>query len=304
MYHYVRPGPERPPFEYYYLDLDDFRAQLDYFRENHDLIDRETFLSYVSGDSSPSEEATVLTFDDGLLDHYDWVLPELRERGLWGLFFSPGPVGETLLPVHRVHLLLGVASPDELVSALYDVVDEDDVVSGRAGEFERMYGDSGEAMATFKRVLNYFLPYDRARDVLDALEARFPEAGRVDPADYYMSREQLRELVDAGMLLGGHTVTHPTLARLPRTEQRDEIEPSLAYVDEVAGEQPVRSFAYPFGTAETFDDDTLDILGAAGCDIAFTTESGDVPPTAFRETPLRLPRRDCNEFPHGGASRY
>ena len=45
MYHYVRPGTDNPPYEYYYLDLEDFRRQLDYFEETYDVIDEERFLS-------------------------------------------------------------------------------------------------------------------------------------------------------------------------------------------------------------------------------------------------------------------
>lgn len=302
MYHYVRPGPDRPPFEYYYLDLDDFREQLDFLQETYDVVSREAFASIAAGETAPPEDAAVLTFDDGLVDHYEWVLPELRDRDLWGLFFVPGPVEGTLLPVHRVHVLLGVAPPDELVSALSDVVDERDVLDDGSGEFERIYEGSDDHVATFKRVLNYRLPYDRLSEVLDALEARFPEAAAVDPEDYYMTRPQLRELAEAGMVLGGHTVTHPVLSRLPPEDQREEVASSLAFVDDVVDGQPLRTFAYPYGTAETFDDDTIAALDAQGCDLAFTTEPDEVSAATFEDAPLRLPRRDCNEFPHGGAS--
>jgi peptidoglycan/xylan/chitin deacetylase (PgdA/CDA1 family) len=304
MYHYVRPGTDAPPYEYYHLDLADFRRQLDHFDETYDLIDREHFLDCVAGERPPPEDAVVLTFDDGLIDHYEHVLPELRARGLWGLFFVPGPIDDDALAVHRVHTLLGTTPATAVAEALAAMVDPADVRAGRREEFERMYesSSSDEAVTRVKRTLNYFLPYDRVPEVFDALEERFPVAS-VDPTDLYLSPEQVGALSDAGMLVGGHTVTHRVLSRLSPDEQRSEVERSLSYVERVASDQPIRSFAYPYGTAETFDDASLAALRESDCDVAFTTEPGAVTADALAETPLQLARRDCNEFRHGEASR-
>ncbi|MGI6540811.1 MAG: polysaccharide deacetylase family protein [Bacillota bacterium] len=44
--------------------------------------------------SKPSDVSIILTFDDGLISHYETVLPELATRGMSGLFFlSPGLIG-------------------------------------------------------------------------------------------------------------------------------------------------------------------------------------------------------------------
>ena len=87
MYHYVRPDSSRLPF-FRHLHIDDFRQQLDYFETNYELIDRERFLdSLNTGVAAPN--GCVLTFDDGFKDHYQYVLPELTSRGLWGVFYVP-----------------------------------------------------------------------------------------------------------------------------------------------------------------------------------------------------------------------
>ena len=305
MYHYVRPNTDRPPYEYYYLDLDDFRRQLDYFEETYELIDRDTFLSYLEGDATPASEDAILTFDDGLRDHYEWVLPELQERNLWGLFFVSGPIKDTLLPVHRIHSMLGRADPKDLAAALDDIVDRSDVRDGRIDEFRRMYSqnDSTGSVQRFKRTLNYLVPYDRLPGIFDELEDRVSGARRIDPTEFYMTRDQVAELSDAGMLVGGHTVSHPVLSRLSTDSQREEIHQSLEFVRDVA-DPPVRTFAYPYGGTEVFTETTIEILQTADCDIAFTTEAGDISPDVLRTTPLTVPRRDCNEYEHGSASVY
>ena len=67
---------------------------------------------YVAGDGaaiSAERPNMLLTFDDGLSDHYQYVLPELRRRGLWGIFYIPaGPYQSgRMLDVHCIHLLIG-----------------------------------------------------------------------------------------------------------------------------------------------------------------------------------------------------
>ena len=54
-------------------------------------------------------DGVLLTFDDGLRDHRDFVLPVLRERGLFGVFYvASGPaITGRILDVHKVHLVLG-----------------------------------------------------------------------------------------------------------------------------------------------------------------------------------------------------
>lgn len=303
MYHYVRPNSSRPPYEYYYLDLDDFRRQLTVLAESYDLIDRETFLSYVRSGETPPDDAAILTFDDGLRDHHEWVLPELRERGLWGLFFVPGPLGDRLLPVHRVHSMLGTARAKDLARSLRSILREMDDVTDDMDDYGPVYTKNEFTASSrwFKRTLNYVVPDDRLPAVFDELHRRNPTLPDPDPAEYYMSREQIAELSSAGMLVGAHTRTHPVLTRLEPAEQAAELSASMAFVEDVA-DPPIRTFAYPYGGASVYDDRTLACLRRASCDVAFTTEPADVSPQDIENRPLRLPRWDCNEFPHGSAS--
>ena len=54
-------------------------------------------------------DGVLLTFDDGLRDHRDFVLPVLQARGLFGVFYvASGPaITGRILDVHKVHLVLG-----------------------------------------------------------------------------------------------------------------------------------------------------------------------------------------------------
>ena len=106
MYHYVRPSaPGLPHFPY--LSLADFERQLDHFTKNYGFVSCRAFIDWVEG--APAPAGVLLTFDDGLRDHVDFVLPALHRRGLFGIFYvSSGPVlTRSLLDVHKVHLAVG-----------------------------------------------------------------------------------------------------------------------------------------------------------------------------------------------------
>lgn len=107
MYHYVRQArPDLPHLPY--LDVANFRRQRDYFEATYGIVDRDSFESWLEGGDAPA--GVVLTFDDGLRDHIDIVLPVIKERGLFALFYACSlPIlTERILDVHKVHL---AASP-------------------------------------------------------------------------------------------------------------------------------------------------------------------------------------------------
>ena len=106
MYHYVRPEVCGLP-HFPYLSLADFECQLDDFARRYGFVCREDFVRWTEG--GPAPEGVLLTFDDGLRDHAEFVLPALQARGLFGLFYvSSGPaLTERILDVHKVHLALG-----------------------------------------------------------------------------------------------------------------------------------------------------------------------------------------------------
>ncbi|MBX0288245.1 polysaccharide deacetylase family protein [Haloarcula salinisoli] len=302
MYHYVRGETPRPPSGYYHLDIGDFRAQLDYLRDEFTMLSEATFRRCLRGEQSPPTDGIVLTFDDGLADHHEWVLPELRERGLWGVFFVPTAplVYGRRLPVQRIHSLVSEYPGPELLDALDEILEAADI--DLLGDVRSMYEgrDTADSVRQFKHLLNRAVPDHSVSGVLDRLEGQFP-AAQTDVSELYLSASQLRDLSEAGMTIGAHTVTHPVLSDLPTAAQRWEIRASRRQLSALLGE-PVDLFAYPYGGAESYTDRTVELVSDAGFTGAFTTVDGDADATEFRETPLTLSRRDCANVEHGDAT--
>jgi peptidoglycan/xylan/chitin deacetylase (PgdA/CDA1 family) len=88
-----------------------------------------------------------------------------------------------------------------------------------------------------------------------------------------MTVSELRQLAGSPLVeIGGHTVSHPALARASVDEQRCEIAGCRAALQEAIG-KPVNAFAYPFGQIGIhYTAETVQVVRDAGFDMAFTTE--------------------------------
>jgi hypothetical protein len=91
---------------------------------------------------------------------------------------------------------------------------------------------------------------------------------RPDIAGIYggMTYKQIKMASASSIIeLGAHTVTHPYLDQLTRTNQETEIGSSRRTLSEISA-KPIRYFAYPGGE---YNCDTLDLITAAGYDASF-----------------------------------
>jgi len=305
MYHYVRPQTSALPGDYYHLALADFRAQLDYFADEYGFVTREEFTALLRGDRMQPPGGVLLTFDDGLWDHYEYVYPELAARGLWGLFFVPtGPlINGTVLDVHRTHVLLGETDSEKLLNSLLDAINEEMIADKKVEAFrEYTYAeqDSTEPTKRAKRILNFFIDYAYRNKVLTAVEDRL-SLRETDVSELYMTADQLRTMHEDGMVIGSHSVSHPVFSKLSDQNQRSEIVESFGFLESVLGE-PIKTFCYPYGGEYVYTEKTRALLREHGCRFAFTTEARDTTADDCRSRPLQLPRHDCSTFPHGEAS--
>jgi peptidoglycan/xylan/chitin deacetylase (PgdA/CDA1 family) len=303
MYHYVRPERAALP-HFRYLPLDSFRRQLDHFAATAHIASAAEFQHSLDS-GQPLSDAIVLTFDDGLRDHYEYVLPELCARELWGIFFvSTLPYGERrVLDVHKVHLALGRAGGNAVLRELEALIRpemlEPEYVARLQRELYRGHVED-EATARVKRLLNYYLRLEHRSRLCHEVFARTGGDEAADVAEHYATAPQLREMRARGMSIGAHSVSHRLLSQLAQAEQALEVQSSIASLQQILGE-PVTSFCYPYGGDHSFNADTLGLLAAAHMEFAFSVEPRDIGAADLAERRLCLPRYDCNLFPHGAS---
>ncbi len=303
MYHYVRSEPDDLPY-FRYLHLEDFRRQLDWLEETYGLVSRNDFENAMA--TREPVPGAVLTFDDGVHDHYHHVFPELKRRGLWGIFYVPTGIYQTrtLLDVHSIHLLIGrhggVRALDALMAVVKDhmLVDKDNAAF-RSKTYRGQ--DNDEATTEVKRILNYYISYEHRSSVLTELLTTLNGHRGIGFDGFYLNLEQIQEMANDGMVIGSHSVSHPVFSKLEVDDQWREIDQSFSFLEEVLAE-PVSTFCYPYGGFHNFTDDTRRLLKKRGCRFAFNVEPRDIAAQDLAKHPMALPRYDCNMLRFGHAS--
>jgi peptidoglycan/xylan/chitin deacetylase (PgdA/CDA1 family) len=92
-----------------------------------------------------------------------------------------------------------------------------------------------------------------------------------------LSAGQVRALAEAGLEIGSHSLTHPSMARIGREQARHEALESRRLLEATTG-RPVTAFAYPYGTLADYDEEVAAILAASGYECAFTSQHGPLAP--------------------------
>ena len=301
MYHYVRPhDPELPYFRY--LHIDDFVKQLEYFGNEYGFIGKEDFRECLS--SGEPKNGVVLTFDDGLKDHYKYVWPELLKRNLWGIFYIPTSpfLMDKLIDVHRIHMLLGKHGGKTIADAMQEIV-KDEMLSHKHIEKFRnktYIGQNNTASTNYvKRLLNYFIDYEYRQQVVDGLMFLFFPDEKNLVRDFYMTKSELADMYRSGMTLGSHTVNHLVMSKLTPGGQEAEIALSFQVIESIVEESDFRTFSYPYGGFHSFTTETKKILDRYFCLFSFNLEPRDITQDDLTNRPQALPRFDCNLFPHG-----
>lgn len=262
MYHYVRPEENS---NLRYLPLADFEKQLDYLLKNYGILSEDEWAAFLAGDETVS--GALLTFDDGLVDHTQYVAPVLQRKGLWGQFFiCSDPLEQKPLAVHVAHALLSIYPASYLINLLLDQVTElqiEDVLDWRSQK-AYLNHDNAADEKLFKRLINWATHELGQRDASASL---WEELQGESPSDFtqrwYADKGSIVALSKAGFEIGSHTKTHRLLANLSEKEIHQEVVVSKETLSQVLS-KPIESFCFPFGGRRSYNSSVLDTLLSAG----------------------------------------
>jgi peptidoglycan/xylan/chitin deacetylase (PgdA/CDA1 family) len=301
MYHYVRPfNPDLPNLKN--LHIDDFKKQLDYFQAEFGFVSMEDFVNCFK--TGKPVDGVILTFDDGLSCHYEYVYKELKKRGLWGIFYIPTQpyVEGKILDVHRTHLLLGKFESREIFDFLDKQINESLFDHSKLKEFkEQTYKTQENDQYTLlvKRILNYYISYEYREQVMNYLMENFIPNEIDILKDFYLTEHQIFEMHKNKMIIGSHTINHPVMSRLNFEDQSIQIIDSFNFLEKIVGKLYHKTFCYPYGGFHSFTDETEKILNQENCLYSFNVEHRDIEEKDLKFRPQALPRYDCNQFPFG-----
>lgn len=209
----------------------------------------------------------MITFDDGYLDNYTDAFPVLkRHRAVATFFVTTGFLDVPQVPWWDEIAWMVRSSPLAELPA--------NTWTGMPIPF-----DDPHRQRAITRLLSLFKRLDgqRTADFLADLAIAL-QSGRCPvhiAHELWMTWPMLREMRQAGMTVGGHTVNHPVLANLSPEQQDYEVrECRRRLVQEMR--EPIEAFSYPVGGCDSFNAYTRAALERHGFRWAFTYLGGHV----------------------------
>lgn len=305
MYHYVRDLPNTPLPRLKGMLTSTFRQQLCALREHYELATLESALAFLQGTYTPARDLCLLTFDDGLKEHYTEVMPLLVEHDIQGVFFLITSCVEEqrVASVHMNHVLMATLDFVEYQQAffqrLYALTSLPSTMSQvDPHTAQRTYRWDTPEVAAFKYLFNFVLTAEVRDQVVRSLFTDYiaPEANFAP--SWYVSWDEARAMQDAGMVLGGHSHQHQPLATLSPVDLAWDVRTCQQLMHTNLHPQTVWPFSYPYGKADTFNTQTITHLRALGVTCAFCTEVGS---NSHGNDLFAIRRIDCKDAPGGQA---
>lgn len=217
------------------------------------------------------ERAIAVTFDDGYANNYHTALPILQKHGIPATFF-----------IASEFLNGGIMWNDAVLETFMRSHGGLDLQEANLGRFPPAKGE--ERLKQAQEVLNLLkrLPFEERTEKVAEITR-----SRALPDNLMMTDDHVRKLHDAGMEIGGHTLSHPILTRVSLDEAYKQIIQNKQQLERIIG-APLRSFAYPNGRPDQdYNKKITELVSQAGYEIAVTTSAG----VSTRDTPvLELPR--------------
>jgi peptidoglycan/xylan/chitin deacetylase (PgdA/CDA1 family) len=294
MYHYVRDLPRTRFPRIKGMLTADFEKQVDRLGERYEMATLESALAFFRGAYHPQRDLCLLTFDDGLKEHYTDVLPILAERHIEGQFFmiTRCPEEGRVVPVHKNQFLMAALPFDEYKRAFLERLGEASPDASTEVDVTKAAGayrwDTPD-VAAFKYLLNMRLPEALRDIILDALFAEYLGDEAEFARQLYLSWDEAREMQAQGMLIGGHSHSHMALAALNDESRRTDLESCAQLLRTRLCPQARWPFSYPYGQSHTFNPLTVQTIRDLGFACSFATAVG---PNEVSQDPFSIRRID------------
>jgi peptidoglycan/xylan/chitin deacetylase (PgdA/CDA1 family) len=262
---------------------DDFRSQMQFLQKHFEVLPLDEAVARCR-DRRVQRPIVAITFDDGYQNNHDLALPILEKLGIPAtIFVSTAFLGtDTTIWTGLLHHAFSVTRlprlewrgqqwPLDTLEARIDCLRQlkSQIKSQPQASLFATVGELTQLLTGEDRIaLDVSSPYR----MLDA-----PSLQRLANSDCIQ--------------LGAHTHQHFILSRIERELQRSEIQICKQRVESLTS-KPCRSFAYPNGRPEDFNEDTLSILEDCAFEFAVTTVEGLCNADSF--SPMRLPRLPVN----------
>ena len=267
----------------------DFHDELRLLKRHYFIISPEQFLGWLKGDTDLPKSAVLLTCDDGLLNTVTDMLPILEEEQVRCLFFVTGDFlsSEPQMLWHEELYLMFMDSQIRKCRSCLESAPPAFVLSSTEAK-ATLWWNLVKKLSRAERGQRATL-MTRARDELE-LDNNWRSRYLNDPVlrrrFALISAAEVHQLVQAGMSIGSHTLSHPLLPEQTLEMARMELEQGRCALERALG-LPVWALAYPFGGTNAVSEREFHLAESAGYQCAFVNYGGAVHKDSYH---FALPR--------------
>ncbi len=216
-YHTVSDDP--PPYIrhlYRVKSTDEFRRDLDELLKYFEPAS-PGLLTEPDTTGRPDKPAFILSFDDGLREVSDIIVPLLEKKGINAVFFLNNHFigNKDLFFRYKVSLLIDKIRRTDLSPAIRKEVESklELSVSGDEALVTRLLSLSFDSISLIDRLAGIL-----EVDFITCLSKNRP----------YLNETEIRKLVEKGFYIGGHSMDHPSFHEMDASSQYEEIVNSVS----------------------------------------------------------------------------
>ena len=291
MYHYVRNYDKLYP-NFKFLKKKSFLNQIKNFENTLGVISKKSEIY-----KCPNK--FLLTFDDGLKDHYE-AAKILKKRGHIGIFFIPTfpYIKNKILDVHMIQLITSKMKSEDLMNELNFFLKKNNLKyiyeNFVKKEFKkRIYTRDLDEIVKFKTFLNYEASPMIRKKIINYFSKKLNI--RIKAKNFYLSKKNIIKMKKMGMIIGSHGFSHQIMSRLTLKQQNIELKSSKEYLEKMINSE-VDFFCYPYGKSFTYNDRTFDLLKKNKFKLSFAAITRKTTKKDLSFNKYALPRHDTNFF--------
>ena len=294
MYHYVRSSSKEFPYSRH-EDLNNFAKNCRIIKQKYESLNVTEGVM-----CKKLENKILLTFDDALKDHLE-VAEILKNYNLKGTFYIPVYpfIKKDILSVHKAHLIcskIGGKCLSFLDKSIKDLgFDYKKIINeNNVDKFKNKYNKHNEnfEIKQFKRIINYYGDTKLISKILDDILEKL--SIKIKYNDFYLTNDEIKYIHSLGHEIGSHGYSHTLLSRLSKNEQENEIKLSKEFLERVINNK-ITSFCYPYGTKNSYTNETIEILKYFKYKNSVSVDPRDIIQIDINSK-FELPRFDCKNF--------
>lgn len=209
-----------------YKNIKQFEQDLDYFLKYFQFVNWQEFKDFIKGNFKPRKKIALLTFDDGLREFYDVVLPVLERKGIYAVnFINPEFVdNKNLMFRCKASLLIEtVKKKSNLNPQIFSIIKTKE--------------------NTISEILKIsYLQQNLLDQLAEILEIDFNSF--LNQQKPYMTLHQLKSVTEKGFGISSHSWDHPLYNELTINQQLESCNRTFDYLKQ--NDFLYESFAFPF----------------------------------------------------------